>query len=229
MYQSRLEHKGNLTCVYRLLTLGDRIILRQIRSLETVVRDSGSTGIVAGLPDTTNFDGRSTPQDGDGNGDTLSGLCPHTLPESHQPVPIAVVNRSPTGRPGHYHVTLYLDLGFNDQGGMIPFQGGTNEEVVHKMYTTLNSEGKDQTEPLSAATRKPNCHVKLMAVDGQIAILGNGNHGQSLLTTDEKWSFRWYGMTVMAPDALNYGDGFIKRAVNRDKWKKISLEKITIT
>jgi len=62
-------------------------------------------------------------------------------------------------------VTLYLDLGFNDQGEMIPFQGGTNEEVVHKMYRRLNGEGngaekrlevfwytaKDQTKPLNAA------------------------------------------------------------------------------
>jgi len=69
-------------------------------------------------------------------------------------------------------VTLYLDLGFNDQGEMIPFQGGTNEEVVHRMYTTLNSEGKgaekhlevfwytgkDQTRPLNAALKKRNCH-----------------------------------------------------------------------
>jgi hypothetical protein len=107
-------------------------------------------------------------------------------------------------------VTLYLDLGFNDQGEMIPFQGGTNEEVVHKMYRTLNYEGKgaekhlevfwytakDQTKPLNAAVRKRNCHgtlrclplmpaklrrmllaVKFMAVDDQIAILGNGNQG----------------------------------------------------
>ncbi|KAI0270588.1 hypothetical protein BC834DRAFT_1011250 [Gloeopeniophorella convolvens] len=86
-------------------------------------------------------------------------------------------------------VTLYLDLGFNDQGEMIPFQGGTNEEVVHKMYTTLNSEGKgaekhlevfwytgkDQTKPISAAMKSRNCHVKFMSVDDQIAILGNGN------------------------------------------------------
>jgi hypothetical protein len=69
-------------------------------------------------------------------------------------------------------VTLYLDLGFNDQGEMIPFQGGTNEEVVHKMYKALNAEGKgaekrlevfwftgkDQTEPLKAAMKKRNCH-----------------------------------------------------------------------
>ena len=59
--------------------------------------------------------------------------------------------------------TLYLDLGkpaeqvmwtsadahdelcregFNDLGEMIPFQGGTNEQVVHSMYTTLNRDGK---------------------------------------------------------------------------------------
>ncbi len=94
---------------------------------------------------------------------------------------------------------------------MIPFQGGTNEEVVHKMYRRLNDEGngaekhlevfwytaKDQTKPLNAAVRKRNCHgtlrvcpsagkaerdvarivVKFMAVDDQIAILGNGNQG----------------------------------------------------
>ena len=72
-------------------------------------------------------------------------------------------------------VTLYLDLGFNDQGEMIPFQGGTNEEVVHKMYRRLNREGngdekhlevfwytaKDQTKPLNAAIRKRNCHGTL--------------------------------------------------------------------
>jgi hypothetical protein len=69
-------------------------------------------------------------------------------------------------------VTLYLDLGFNDQGEQIPFQGGTNEMVVHGMYTTLNKEkkeheknlkvfwytGKDQHRPISAAAKKRNCH-----------------------------------------------------------------------
>ena len=69
-------------------------------------------------------------------------------------------------------VTLYLDLGFNDQSEMIPFQGGTNEEVVHRMYKALNAEGKgaekrlevfwftgkDQTKPLNAAMKQRNCH-----------------------------------------------------------------------
>ncbi|KZT34488.1 hypothetical protein SISSUDRAFT_1009878, partial [Sistotremastrum suecicum HHB10207 ss-3] len=84
-------------------------------------------------------------------------------------------------------VTLYLDLGFNDQGEMIPFQGGTNEEVVNKMYKTLNEEGKqdnlkvywytgkDQVKPLNAAAKKRNCHVKFMSIDDSVAILGNGN------------------------------------------------------
>lgn len=70
---------------------------------------------------------------------------------------------------------------------MIPFQGGTNEQVVHSMYTTLNKEGKadklhvfwytakDQAEPISATKKSRNCHVKFMAVDDEIAIQGNGN------------------------------------------------------
>lgn len=165
-----------------------------------------------------------------------SDFRPHLLHDPHQPVPIAIVNRCPTGMPGHYQVgqypqdiawlsamryakrsvfiqtptfnaspiiaatlnacrrgiqvTLYLDLGFNDQGEVIPFQGGTNEEVVHRMYTALNCEGNgaekhlevfwytstDQTRPLDAAIKKRNCHVKFMSVDDQIAILGSGNH-----------------------------------------------------
>jgi len=84
-------------------------------------------------------------------------------------------------------VTMYLDLGFNDQGEMIPFQGGTNEEVVNKMYNNLNSDGmqtnlkvywytaKDQNKPMGAAMKKRNCHIKFMSIDGQVAILGNGN------------------------------------------------------
>ena len=92
-------------------------------------------------------------------------------------------------------VTLYLDLGtvepnfwrdvslthfrvclgFNDLGEMIPFQGGTNEQVVHKMYKKLRSEGKgkhknlkvywytakDQARPIGAMLKKRNCHGKV--------------------------------------------------------------------
>jgi hypothetical protein len=53
---------------------------------------------------------------------------------------------------------------------MIPFQGGTNEEVVNKMYKDLNAKGKgenlkvywytakDQSKPMNAAEKKRNCH-----------------------------------------------------------------------
>lgn len=69
-------------------------------------------------------------------------------------------------------MTLYLDLGFNDLGEMIPFQGGTNEQVIHSMYETLHKENKgaweklkvywytakDQAEPISATKKSRNCH-----------------------------------------------------------------------
>lgn len=75
-------------------------------------------------------------------------------------------------------VTLYLDLGFNDLGEMIPFQGGTNEQVVHNMYKTLHTEGKgaqknlrvywytakDQKEPMSASRKSRNCHGDLLSI-----------------------------------------------------------------
>ncbi|KAA1063844.1 hypothetical protein PGTUg99_008611 [Puccinia graminis f. sp. tritici] len=74
-------------------------------------------------------------------------------------------------------VILYLDLGFNDKGESIPFQGGTNQEVVIKMYKTLKKfncqknllvywyTGKDQIRPINAVLKSRNCHVKFMAVD----------------------------------------------------------------
>ncbi|KAI0289144.1 hypothetical protein BC826DRAFT_914911 [Russula brevipes] len=175
--------------------------------------DRSSTADAPILPDARAIDHQAAAQD-----DTWSDFRPHILHELHQPVPMAIVNRCPTGTPGHFpvrrfpqdiawlsamryaqksvliqtptfnaspivsstldacrrgvQVTLYLDLGFNDQGEMIPFQGGTNEEVVHRMYTALNAEGngaerhldvfwytgKDQTRPLNAAMKKRNCH-----------------------------------------------------------------------
>ncbi|KAH9003737.1 hypothetical protein EDB86DRAFT_2889505 [Lactarius hatsudake] len=194
-----------------------------------------SAAIKGGDYETALQDAREVDSTTQGSDDDLGDFNPHILHEPHIPVPIAMVNRRPTGTPGHYsvrnfpqdiawlsamnyaqksvfiqtptfnaspivsstldacrrgvRVTLYLDLGFNDQGEMIPFQGGTNEEVVHKMYRRLNNEGngaekrlevfwytaKDQTKPLNAAVRKRNCHVKFMSVDDQIVILGNGN------------------------------------------------------
>ena len=84
-------------------------------------------------------------------------------------------------------VILLLDLGFNDKGESIPFQGGTNEEVVDRLYKALRKEkkeqflkvywytGKDQVRPLNAVKKQRNCHIKFAAYDDQVLIIGNGN------------------------------------------------------
>lgn len=35
-------------------------------------------------------------------------------------------------------------IGFNDKGESIPFQGGTNEEVVDRLYKILRKDKKEQ-------------------------------------------------------------------------------------
>lgn len=89
----------------------------------------------------------------------------------------------------HVRVELWLDLGFNDKSESMPFQGGTNEQVVTRLYRQLRREGrgdekylevywytgKDMTRPLNAVRKQRNCHVKYAAFDGQVAILGSGN------------------------------------------------------
>jgi len=88
-------------------------------------------------------------------------------------------------------VILLLDLGFNDKGESIPFQGGTNEEVVDRLYKLLGKEkkeqylkvywytGKDQVRPLNAVKKQRNCHIKFAAYDDEVLIIGNGNQGKS--------------------------------------------------
>ncbi|KDN38877.1 hypothetical protein K437DRAFT_296253 [Tilletiaria anomala UBC 951] len=89
----------------------------------------------------------------------------------------------------HVRVELWLDLGFNDKSESMPFQGGTNEQVVTALYRQLRKEGKgnekflevywytgkDMTRPLNAVRKQRNCHVKFAAYDGQVGIIGSGN------------------------------------------------------
>ncbi|CAG8188807.1 unnamed protein product [Penicillium salamii] len=84
-------------------------------------------------------------------------------------------------------VTCYLCLGYNDAGELLPFQNGTNEMIANRLYNALKSDeekshlrvcyyvGKDQTRPIHNSFKKRSCHIKLMIVDEQIAIQGNGN------------------------------------------------------
>ena len=82
-------------------------------------------------------------------------------------------------------VILYIGLGFNDFAeGMVPFQGGTNDAVMHRMFEELRKENKqeylhwhwytakDQLVPLRFEEQSRNCHVKFLQVDGQVAVMG---------------------------------------------------------
>ncbi|KAI1409171.1 IQ calmodulin-binding motif protein [Hypoxylon sp. FL1857] len=84
-------------------------------------------------------------------------------------------------------VYCYVCLGYNDSGEMLPMQGGHNEAIVHRLYTTLLSPsakphlhwywyiGKDQTAPIPASQKKRSCHVKMLIADEHIGVVGNGN------------------------------------------------------
>lgn len=85
-------------------------------------------------------------------------------------------------------VTLFVGLGFNDFAeGIVPFQGGTNDDVRQRMQSELVKESKhqflkwhwyvakDQKAPLRFENQSRNCHVKFLQVDGQVAIMGSGN------------------------------------------------------
>ena len=81
-------------------------------------------------------------------------------------------------------VTCYLCLGYNDAGQLLPFQNGTNEMISNRLYSSLkkpdersrlriyNYVGKDQTKPIHNKFKRRSCHIKLMIIDGKVAIQG---------------------------------------------------------
>lgn len=60
---------------------------------------------------------------------TLTYIYSQTPTLNAAPVVRAVLEACKTGGPNRtgIQVTLFLDLGFNDKGESVPFQGGTNE------------------------------------------------------------------------------------------------------
>ncbi|KAJ5759617.1 hypothetical protein N7520_006773 [Penicillium odoratum] len=84
-------------------------------------------------------------------------------------------------------VKPYLCLGYNDSGELLPFQNGTNEMIANRLYNSLETAeekarlqvhyyvGKDQIQPIHNSFKKRSCHIKLMIIDEQVAIQGNGN------------------------------------------------------
>ena len=96
-----------------------------------------------------------------------------------QPALLAAVRRK-------VHVTYYVCLGYNDGGELLPYQGGVNEMVAHQLYGQLSHHerefldvyyyvGKDMKTPIHNSKKQRSCHVKLMIVDGEIAVQGSGN------------------------------------------------------
>jgi phosphatidylserine/phosphatidylglycerophosphate/cardiolipin synthase-like enzyme len=81
-------------------------------------------------------------------------------------------------------VTAYVCLGYNDAGELLPFQNGTNEMVSNRLYNSLKTDearsrlrihnyvAKDQKQPIHNKFKRRSCHVKLMIVDGKVAIQG---------------------------------------------------------
>jgi phosphatidylserine/phosphatidylglycerophosphate/cardiolipin synthase-like enzyme len=85
-------------------------------------------------------------------------------------------------------VTVYLCLGYNDAGQLLPFQNGTNEMNAHRLYRSLQTDeekarlhvyyyvAKDQTKPIHDNFRTRSCHVKLMIIDESVAIQGRSKY-----------------------------------------------------
>ncbi|KAI8962341.1 hypothetical protein F5Y11DRAFT_323174 [Daldinia sp. FL1419] len=84
-------------------------------------------------------------------------------------------------------VYCYICLGYNDSGEMLPMQGGHNEAIAHRLYTTLLSPlakqrlhwywyiAKDQVSPIVASKKRRSCHIKLLIADEHIGVVGSGN------------------------------------------------------
>ncbi|KAK0726417.1 hypothetical protein B0T21DRAFT_293280 [Apiosordaria backusii] len=83
-------------------------------------------------------------------------------------------------------VTCWICLGYNDAGELLPHQNGHNEKIASDLYRALSPAGrerlhyywyvaKDQTVPLVQSKRKRSCHIKIMIIDDEVGIMGNGN------------------------------------------------------
>ncbi|GAA5870874.1 hypothetical protein JCM1840_002715 [Sporobolomyces johnsonii] len=130
-------------------------------------------------------------------------------------------------------ITLFLDLGFNDQGESIPFQGGTNEQVVFRLYrqlTKLGKErnlhvywytGKDQVKPMRALHKSRNCHIKFLAVDGQCAIVGNGN-----LDSQSFWHSQEANILIDSPQIVSDWMSQLRTNQSTHKYGKVDTDGI---
>lgn len=76
------------------------------------------------------------------------------------------------------HVTLQLTKTFNDKKESLPFQEGTNVNVVRKLQKRLKKTKFDRflsVEWYVGGVDCPNNHIKFMSVDDKYCVFGNGN------------------------------------------------------
>ena len=85
-------------------------------------------------------------------------------------------------------------MGYNDAGELLPGQGGTNEMCANRLFRALENDpgpdglerakrrlrvhyyvAKDQRRPIHNQFKQRSCHIKLMIVDGQVAVQGSAN------------------------------------------------------
>ncbi|KAI9776650.1 MAG: hypothetical protein M1839_009456 [Geoglossum umbratile] len=127
-------------------------------------------------------------------------------------------------------VRCYLTQGYNDGGELLPMQGGTNEMVVHKMYTSLELAqrknlhvyyyvAKDQARPINAKFKQRASHIKLLIIDSILSIQGNGNQDT------QSW-FHSQEINVMVDSALicSQWEEAIRRNQNTERYGEVSVE-----
>jgi phosphatidylserine/phosphatidylglycerophosphate/cardiolipin synthase-like enzyme len=134
-------------------------------------------------------------------------------------------------------VTCFICIGYNDAGELLPGQGGTNEMISHKLYTSLSESGKknlhyfwytgkDMDKPINAKHKTRDCHIKLMIVDEHIGIQGNGNqdtqswcHSQeiNLMIDSETVCKEWLDQIERNQNTRAYGKLSQEDGIWRDK------------
>lgn len=128
-------------------------------------------------------------------------------------------------------VTYYVCLGYNDAGELLPFQGGHNEGVANKLYTSLAENesdarsrlhvhyyvAKDQTAPVHNSFKSRSCHIKLMIVDSHLGIMGNGNQD-----TQSWYHSQEVNIMIDSPEIVGKWREGIERNQNTGKLGKAS-------
>ncbi|KAI1468868.1 uncharacterized protein F4812DRAFT_458396 [Daldinia caldariorum] len=128
-------------------------------------------------------------------------------------------------------VYCYICLGYNDSGEMLPMQGGHNEAIAHRIYTTLLSPpakqrlhwywyvAKDQVAPIVASQKRRSCHVKLLIADERVGVVGNGNQDtQSWFHSQEA------NLLVDSGPACRAWIGALRRNQNTHRFGRVDVE-----